>query len=108
MIEVAECVRLIRQALDRYEAAIDGEYRVPHRLNAKLPKAEAYLETECPRGQMGFYLVGDGSPVPLRARAKSSCFSNLAVVPALAVGCLVADIPAILGSIDIVMGEVDR
>lgn len=108
MIEVAESVRLLRQALDRYEAAIDGDYRVVHRLNAKLPKAEAYLETECPRGQMGFYLVGDGSPLPLRARAKSSCFSNLAVMPALAVGCLVADIPAILGSIDVVMGEVDR
>ena len=53
-------------------------------------------------------IVGDGSPVPLRARAKSSCFCNLSVVPALAVGCLVADIPAIVGSIDIVMGEVDR
>lgn len=107
MIEIAECVTLIRQGLVRYEAA-EGAYRIPHRLNAKLPKDEAYLETECPRGQMGFYLVGDGTPVPLRARAKSSCFCNLAVVPPLAVGCLIADIPAIVGSIDIVMGEVDR
>jgi NADH-quinone oxidoreductase subunit D len=107
MLELAQSVNLVRQALDRYEAAA-GEHRVPHRLNAKLPKDESYLETECPRGQMGFYLVGDGSPVPLRARAKSSCFCNLSVVPALAVGCLVADVPAIVGSIDIVMGEVDR
>ena len=107
MIEVAESVRLVRQAIDRYEAAT-GAHRVPHKLNAKLPKDECYLETECPRGQMGFYLVGDGSPTPLRARAKSSCFCNLSVVGPLSVGCLVADIPAIVGSIDIVMGEVDR
>ncbi|MBA3314590.1 MAG: NADH-quinone oxidoreductase subunit D [Planctomycetaceae bacterium] len=107
MLEVAESIKLIRQAIDRYEAATDG-YRLPHRLNAKLPKDEAYLETECPRGQMGFYLVGDGSPIPIRARAKSSCFCNLSVVPPLSVGCLIADIPAIVGSIDIVMGEVDR
>lgn len=107
MIEVAESVGLVRQAIDRYEAAT-GAHRVPHKLNAKLPKDECYLETECPRGQMGFYLVGDGSPTPLRARAKSSCFCNLSVVGPLSVGCLVADIPAIVGSIDIVMGEVDR
>ena len=107
MIELGESVRLVRQALDRYERAA-GSHRVPHRLNARLPKDECYLETECPRGQMGFYLVGDGSPIPLRARAKSSCFCNLSVVGPLAVGCLIADIPAIVGSIDIVMGEVDR
>lgn len=107
MLEVAESIKLVRQAIDRYESA-SGEHRIPHRLNAKLPKDEAYLETECPRGQMGFYLIGDGSPIPLRARAKSSCFCNLSVVPPLALGCLIADIPAIVGSIDIVMGEVDR
>ncbi len=107
MLEVAESVKLVRQALDRYEAST-GPYRVPHRLNQKLPKDEAYLETECPRGQMGFYLVGDGSPIPVRARAKSSCFCNLAVLPPLCVGCLVADVPAILGSLDIMMGEIDR
>ncbi len=107
MIELAESVKLVRQAIDRYETAT-GSHRVPHRLNAKLPKAEAYLETECPRGQMGFYLVGDGTPIPLRVRAKSSCFCNLSVVGPISVGCLVADIPAIVGSLDIVMGEIDR
>jgi len=57
---------------------------------------------------MGFYFVGDGSPIPLRARAKSSSFCNLSVVGPLSVGCLVADIPAIVGSLDVVMGEIDR
>ncbi len=77
-------------------------------MGAKLPNDEAYLETECPRGQMGFYVVGDGDSEPFRARAKSSCFCNLSVTAPLCQGVLIADIPAIVGSLDIVMGEIDR
>jgi NADH-quinone oxidoreductase subunit D len=73
-----------------------------------LPKGEAYLETECPRGQMGFYIVSDGSSIPWRVRARSSCFCNLSVTHELCRGCLIADVPAIVGSLDIVMGEIDR
>ncbi|QDT17789.1 NADH-quinone oxidoreductase subunit D [Alienimonas californiensis] len=107
MMEVVQSVGLIRQALDRYEAT-DGPFRVAHRWNQKLPKDEVYLETECPRGQMGFGIVGDGSPIPLRARAKSSSFCNLSVIGPLSVGCFIADVPSILGSLDVVMGEIDR
>jgi NADH-quinone oxidoreductase subunit D len=57
---------------------------------------------------MGFYLVSDGSPIPWRARARSSSFCNLSVTAELCRGCLIADIPAIIGSLDIVMGEIDR
>mgnify|MGYP000694581192 CR=1 FL=1 len=98
---------LVAQALDRYPTA-EGTYRVPFKMATKLPRAEAYLETECPRGQMGFYLVSDGSSIPWRVRARSSCFSNLCVTHELCRGCLIADVPAIVGSIDIVMGEIDR
>jgi NADH-quinone oxidoreductase subunit D len=77
-------------------------------MTSKLPVGEAYLETECPRGQMGFYIVGNGEAQPLRARAKSSSFCNLSVTSNLCRGCLIADIPAIVGSLDIVMGEIDR
>jgi NADH-quinone oxidoreductase subunit D len=75
-----------------------------------LPPGECYVETECPRGQMGFYVVGRPSKenVPLRVRARSSSFCNLSVVSELCRGCLMADVPAIVGSIDIVMGEIDR
>jgi NADH-quinone oxidoreductase subunit D len=75
-----------------------------------LPAGECYVETECPRGQMGFHVVGRPSKenVPLRVRARSSCFANLSVTNELCRGCLVADVPAIVGSIDIVMGEIDR
>jgi NADH-quinone oxidoreductase subunit D len=107
MREVAESIGLVRQALDRYPSA-EGTYRVPFKLGTKLPRGEAYLETECPRGQMGFYIVGNDHGNPLRARAKSSSFCNLSVTSKLCEGCLIADIPAIVGSLDIVMGEIDR
>jgi NADH-quinone oxidoreductase subunit D len=59
---------------------------------------------------MGFYVVGSYAKgqVPLRVRARSSSFSNLSLADKLCEGCLIADIPAIIGSIDIVMGEIDR
>ncbi len=107
MREVVESIRLVRQALDRYPKA-EGTHRLPYRLNQKLPKDECYLETECPRGRMGFYVVGNGEAQPLRARAKSSCFCNLSVTSKLCEGVLIADVPAIVGSLDIVMGEIDR
>ncbi|HWA99956.1 MAG TPA: NADH-quinone oxidoreductase subunit D [Pirellulales bacterium] len=107
MLEVMQAIDLVRQAMDRYSNA-SGSHQVPLKLNEKLPKGEAYLETEAPRGQMGFYIVSDGSPIPWRARARSSCFSNLSVTHELCRGCLIADVPAIVGSLDIVMGEIDR
>ncbi|MFO0918936.1 MAG: NADH-quinone oxidoreductase subunit D [Planctomycetaceae bacterium] len=107
MMEVVESIKLVRQAIERYQTA-SGAHRVPFKLGQKLPNDEAYLETECPRGQMGFYVIGDGDAEPLRARAKSSCFCNLSVTSELCRGVLIADVPAIVGSLDIVMGEIDR
>lgn len=107
MLEVVEAIKLVRQGLDKYPETT-GEYRVPFKMSTKLPVDECYLETECPRGQMGFYIVGDGQAEPLRARAKSSCFCNLSITGPLCEGVLLADIPAIVGSLDIVMGEIDR
>jgi NADH-quinone oxidoreductase subunit D len=107
MVELVESISLVRQGLDRYPGSA-GEYRVPFKMSTKLPVDECYLETECPRGQMGFYIVGDGQAEPLRARAKSSCFCNLSVTGPLCQGVLIADIPSIVGSLDIVMGEIDR
>lgn len=107
MMEVVQAIGLVRQSIVRYSAA-EGSYREPFKLNTKLPKDEVYLETECPRGQMGFYLVGNGSAEPLRARAKSSCFCNLSVTDMLCRGVPLADVPSVVGSLDIVMGEIDR
>ena len=107
MLEVVQSIDLVRQAIDRYSRA-PGDVGEPIKSTTKLPKGEAYLETEAPKGQMGFMVVGDGTATPMRVRARSSCFCNLSVMAELCRGCLVADIPAILGSLDIVLGEVDR
>ncbi len=107
MLEVIQSMDLVRQAMDRYSTA-EGDYGQPMKLTAKLPKGEAYLETEAPRGQMGFYVVSDGNAIPWRVRARSSSFSNLWVTGDLCQGCMIADVPSIVGSLDVVMGEIDR
>jgi NADH-quinone oxidoreductase subunit D len=107
MLEVVESIKIVRQGLQRYPSA-QGAHRIEPPKH--LPAGEAYVETECPRGQMGFYVVGrfTKDPVPLRVRARSSSFSNLSVTNEICRGCLIADVPAIVGSIDVVMGEIDR
>ncbi len=107
MLEVVQAIDLVRQGIERYSTA-SGNWGEPIKLTAKLPKGEAYLETEAPRGQMGFYIVSDGNSIPWRVRARSSSFCNLSVTHALCRGCLIADVPAIVGSLDVVMGEIDR
>ena len=107
MLEVVQSMDLIRQSIDRYSQC-KGPLGEPLKLIEKLPKGDAYLETECPKGQMGFYVVGDGTSIPWRVRARSSAFSNLAVAPELCRGCLIADVPTVVGSLDVVMGEIDR
>ncbi len=76
MVEVVESIGIVRQAIARYPKA-EGTYRVPHKMNTKLPKDECYLETECPRGQMGFYIVGNGNAEPYRAREKLVLLQSL-------------------------------
>ncbi len=107
MLEVVQSMDIVRQAIDRYSTAA-GDWGIPIKLNHRLPAGEAYLETEAPKGQMGFYIVSDGTAIPWRARARSSCFCNLSVTSELCRGCLLADVPAIVGSLDIVLGEIDR
>ncbi len=107
MLEVVQSVELVRQAMERYRAA-KGDCGAPLKLTQRLPKGEAYLETEAPRGQMGFFLVADGNAIPWRVRVRSSSFCNLSITHEVCRGCLIADVPAVIGSLDIVMGEIDR
>jgi NADH:ubiquinone oxidoreductase subunit D len=71
-------------------------------------KGEAYARTEGPKGEIGFYLVSDGKAEPYRFHIRAPSFINLGVLSKLVIGNKVADAVVILGSIDIVMGEVDR
>jgi NADH-quinone oxidoreductase subunit D len=107
MLEVVQSIDIVRQAMDKY-AATPGGIGEPVKLAQKLPVGECYLETEAPRGQMGFYIVSNGESIPWRARARSSSFCNLSVTAELCRDCLIADVPAIVGSLDVVMGEIDR
>ena len=105
VLEMEQSVRIIRQALARLE---DGPVIAPKLKNLKLPADEVYLEVENPRGQLGFYVLGDGSTVPARVKARGPSFCNLSITTHICRDILIADMPAIIGSIDMVMGEVDR
>jgi NADH-quinone oxidoreductase subunit D len=72
------------------------------------PPGEAYVPTEGSRGEMGFYVVSDGKPNPYRAKLRSPSFSNLQGLEEMVLGGLVADLVTVIGSVDPVMGEVDR
>jgi NADH-quinone oxidoreductase subunit D len=72
------------------------------------PKGEVYAATESPRGELGVYLVGNGGPKPHRVHYRCPSFANLQAVNYMSEGHLVADLVAIIGSIDIVLGDVDR
>jgi NADH-quinone oxidoreductase subunit D len=107
MLEVVQSMKIIRQAIAKYSAC-GGDVGEPIPLKKKLPKGEAYLETEAPKGQMGFMIISDGTPVPWRVRIRSSSFCHTSVIPELCRGLLVADVPAVVGSLDVVLGEIDR
>jgi NADH-quinone oxidoreductase subunit D len=107
MLEVVQSMKLIRQAMEKYSRTTDV-LAEPIKLRQKLAAGTAYLETEAPKGQIGFMLITDGTPVPWRVRIRSSSFCNLSVASELCRGCLIADVPAVIGSLDIVLGEIDR
>lgn len=103
--EIQESIKIIRQCLDGIEeGSIMG--KVPKVL--KVPEGEIYMRTECPRGELGYHLVSDGGKTPYRLKVKSSCFTHVSMLPDMAPGQMVADFVASIGSIDIVLGEVDR
>lgn len=103
--EMEQSLGLIRQALDRLPEG-DVHEHIPRRVRPA--KSEVYDRTETPRGELGYYIVSAGVLIPFRVKVKSPCFTVLSLLPAIAKGGMVADIIAIIGSIDIVMGEIDR
>lgn len=111
--EVCESLRIIEQCLERLtKAHVRGEAFDPQAMcppKARPKAGEYYSRAENPKGELGFYFLMDGkSEVPQRCKCRAPSFSNLSVVPEISRGVLIADLIAILGSIDIVLGEVDR
>jgi len=103
--EMVESCRIVRQALDGLPA---GKISADVKRGFKVPKGEAYTAIENPRGELGFYIISDGSDTPLRVKIRAPSFVNLSILPEVSRGVLIADLVAILGSIDIVLGEIDR
>ena len=74
----------------------------------EVPEGEVYQAVESPRGEMGYYVVSDGSAKPYRVHMRSACLANMQLLPKMCEGKLIADVVAAIGSIDIVLGEIDR
>jgi NADH-quinone oxidoreductase subunit D len=106
MEEFRQSTRIIRQALDGLpEGPIIG--KVPRVI--KPPAGETYHAIESPKGEIGYFIASDGKSIaPYRFRVRPPSFCNLQALPQLIQGHLVADVVALIGSIDIVLGEVDR
>jgi NADH-quinone oxidoreductase subunit D len=105
LVEMRESVRIIEQCLDQLPA---GPVSCKTPRTIKPPAGEIYHSIENPKGEFGFYLVSDGTETPYRVRIRPPSFINLASLKKLCVGELLADVVAIIGSIDIVLGECDR
>jgi NADH-quinone oxidoreductase subunit D len=103
--EMRQSAKIIRQCLDRLE---------PGEIKGKVPRVikpvaeEVYASIESPKGEIGFYLVSNGSNRPYRLHVRPPSFINLQALPRLARGHLVSDLVALIGTVDIVLGEVDR
>ena len=128
--ELRESIGIVRQALDGMpEGSIKADAPgvvLPDRENMKtqmealiyhfkiitegfaVPAGEVYQAVESPRGEMGYYIVSDGTAKPYRVHMRSACFANLQTLPKMCEGRLLADVVAAIGSIDIVLGEIDR
>jgi NADH-quinone oxidoreductase subunit D len=106
MLEIIQSVRIVRQCLDQLP---DGETKTKDvKKVIKPPAGEAYVRTENPKGEVGYYVVSDGSVTPWRVRIRAPSFNHLSIVPKVLPGLMLADVVAFIGSVDIVLGDVDR
>ena len=130
MLEMEQSLRIVNQAM---EGIPPGPYRVQDRKIApppkwqitgsmealihhfklytegyRPPKGEVFVRTESPKGELGFYIVSDGTAKPYRMHVRAPSFANLEALPRMIEGSLLSDVVAAIGSIDIVLGEVDR
>ena len=103
--EMYESLRIVEQAVTQMTT---GPVAAMGRRLLRPPKGEVYVRTENPRGEIGVYLVSDGTDKPYRVKVRPPSFCNLSALKELVVGAWIADAVVILGSLDIVLGEVDR
>jgi NADH-quinone oxidoreductase subunit D len=106
MEEMRQAVRIVEQALDALpEGPIKGKVPKTHKIPAG---REVYHVVESPRGELGYYLVSSGTPKPYKCKIRAPSFVNLQSVRPMSIGRLIADVVTIIGTTDIVLGDVDR
>ena len=103
--EMRQSLRIVEQAMEQMEP---GPVTAKVRRIARPPKGEVYVRSESPRGDLGVYLVSDGGDKPYRVKVRAPSFANLQALQHMLRDAYVADAVVVLGSIDIVLGEVDR
>lgn len=103
--EIRQSASIILQAISKIPS---GPLRAKVPRVVKVPKGEVYVRAENPKGEMGYYIVSEGGRIPYRLKIRSASFSNLSMLPWLLKDQLVPDLVAILGSLDFVLGDVDR
>ncbi len=105
VLEIEESLKIIKQAINSIP---DGDVTSAIPKKIKPPVGHIYSRVENPRGELGYFIISDGSTSPFRVKVRAPSFVNLQIMDELCRGHLVADVIAILGSVDIVLGEVDR
>jgi NADH-quinone oxidoreductase subunit D len=103
--EMRQSLRILRQAMDGFP---EGEHRARVPRTIEPPSGEAYAAVEGPRGEVGFWLVSDGSRKPYRIKMRSPSFSNFSALPEILRGLKIADLVAVMGSLDLVVPDMDR
>jgi NADH dehydrogenase I D subunit len=128
--EMRQSNRIIKQCLDMMPpgpiTTDDARYAIPEKMNVMknmqslahqfvlmskwvpMPKGEVYVATEAPKGELGFYIVSDGSGRPYRIKIRAPSYVHVSALPKMVTGHMVADVIACIGTIDIVLGECDR
>jgi NADH:ubiquinone oxidoreductase subunit D len=104
--EIRQSLRIVRQAIRELPG---GEvFTGKPQYQVRVPPGEAYGRVEGPKGELGFYVVSDGKPNPWRYHVRAPSFINLTSMAEMCRGQKIADVVAVLGSIDIILGETDR
>ncbi len=109
--ELKESQKIIAQCLEQMPSGASNcedykKYKIPKPF--KVPAGEVYFSTECPKGELGFYIISDGTKSPYRIKINSPSYINTAALSGMIEGALIADVVATIASLDIVLGELDK
>lgn len=105
VLELEQSLRIVEQAIDQIPEG-DVQSAIPKRV--KPVKGNSYVRVEAPKGELGYFIISDGTVNPFRVKVRAPSFVSLSVIEEISKGHLIGDLVAILGSLDIVLGEIDR